>query len=229
MALQHITLSVIIPTLNEEELLPLLLRELHNRKSAETEIIVADGGSTDNTLDLIRDKADQIIHSNPGRAAQMNAGALCAKGKFLWFLHADSSISFEFEEVIEAALHKHSWGWFNIQLNHQKIIFRIVESMMNLRSRLTHIATGDQGVFVRKDIFTGIGFFPSIEIMEDIVLSKKLKNIGKPFISHAKIKTSVRRWKENGPLRTILKMWSLRLLFFFGATPSRLKIYYDKR
>ena len=101
--------------------------------------------------------------------------------------------------------------------------------MMNLRSRVTSIATGDQGIFVRKDVFLEIGFFPSIAIMEDIVFSKKLKRVGKPFISNARIKTSVRRWENNGPVRTILKMWALRLLFFLRAPPNWLKKQYDQR
>ena len=229
MPIEHITLSVIIPALNEEQLLPLLLNELHTKKSSKTEIIVVDGGSTDKTLEVIRYTADQIIHAKPGRAEQMNAGAVCAKGKLLWFLHADSSISFKFENIIEAALHDHSCGWFDMHLNHPKRIFRIIESMMNLRSRVTSIATGDQGIFVRKDVFLEIGFFPSIAIMEDIVFSKKLKRVGKPFISNARIKTSVRRWENNGPVRTILKMWALRLLFFLRAPPNWLKKQYDQR
>ncbi|MDC1312368.1 TIGR04283 family arsenosugar biosynthesis glycosyltransferase [Burkholderiales bacterium] len=226
---QKVSLSIIIPVRNEEKHLPILLSKLHSRKSNNTEIIVIDGYSEDNTLSVISHEKNCVIHSDPGRANQMNAGARCARGKYLWFLHADSMIDFDFESAISAALQTRKWGWFYIHLNNEKIIYRVIQSMMNFRSRITCIATGDQGIFIHKDLFIRHGLFPSIPLMEDVSFSKKMKALEKPFVCDLTIKTSTRRWEHNGPIRTIFKMWALRLLFFFGASPNWLNAQYNKK
>ena len=225
---QKVSLSVIIPVRNEEERLPILLTALHKQKSATTEIIVIDGCSDDNTLNVICHKKNHVLHSESGRAKQMNVGARYDRGNYLWFVHADSTIDLDFKTIIETALQNRNWGWFDVRLDNQKLIFRVIESMMNFRARVTRIATGDQGIFIRKDNFLEQGLFPSIALMEDVSFSKKLKAIGKPFVSNIRIKTSTRRWEHYGPIRTIFKMWSLRLLFFFGVSPDWLNDQYKK-
>ncbi|MBA4740860.1 MAG: glycosyltransferase, partial [Burkholderiales bacterium] len=138
---QKVSLSVIIPVRNEEERLPILLTALHKQKSATTEIIVIDGCSDDNTLNVICHKKNHVLHSESGRAKQMNVGARYARGNYLWFVHADSTIDFDFETIIETALQNRNWGWFDVRLDNQKLIFRVIESMMNFRARVTRIAT----------------------------------------------------------------------------------------
>ncbi len=224
-----ITLSIIIPTLNEETSLPRLLAQLQSKKSKTTEIIIIDGGSTDQTLSNSVDTADLVIKSRPGRAEQMNAGATRARGQCLWFLHADSKVEFDFETVINSSFDQHTWGWFDIRLDHHQKIFRLIEFMMNTRSRLTSVATGDQGLFVHKDVFIRSGCFPKIALMEDIALSKKLRRLSRPFVSRQRVRTSARYWIESGPIRTIVKMWILRLLFCLGVSPLWLaRVYYRK-
>ena len=224
-----ITLSIVIPTLNEETSLPRLLAQLHSKKSNTTEIIVVDGGSTDQTLTNIVETADLIIKSQPGRAEQMNAGAARAKGRCLWFLHADSKVDFDFETIITSSLGQHTWGWFDIRIDHRQKIFRMIEFMMNTRSRLTSVATGDQGLFMLKDIFVQSEGFPKIALMEDVAFAKKLRKLSKPFVSQHRVRTSARHWIENGPIQTIVKMWILRLLFCLKVSPVWLeKLYYKK-
>ena len=226
---KKISLSIIIPVRNEASHLPSLLNALQKRKSDNTEVIVVDGCSEDDTLNVICQKKNRILRSEPGRAQQMNTGARHAKGKYLWFLHADSKVDFDFESIIESGLKNKKWGWFNIRLSNTKIIFRVIESMMNYRSKITSVATGDQGIFIHKNIFIEQGLFPSIALMEDVKFSKKIRSSESPFISDTPLETSARRWEENGPIRTIFKMWTLRLLFFLGASPNWLDKQYNKK
>ena len=226
---KKISLSIIIPVRNEASHLPSLLNALQKRKSDNTEVIVVDGCSEDDTLNVICHKKNLILHSEPGRAQQMNTGARHAKGKYLWFLHADSKVDFDFESIIESGLKNKKWGWFNVRLSNTKIIFRVIELMMNYRSKITSVATGDQGIFIHKNIFIEQGLFPSIALMEDVKFSKKIRSSESPFISDTPLETSARRWEEDGPIRTILKMWTLRLLFFLGASPNWLNKQYNKK
>lgn len=156
---KKISLSIIIPVRNEASHLPSLLNALQKRKSDNTEVIVVDGCSEDDTLNVICHKKNRILHSEPGRAQQMNTGARHAKGKYVWFLHADSKVDFDFESIIESGLKNKKWGWFNVRLSNTKIIFRVIESMMNYRSKITSVATGDQGIFIHKNIFIEQGLF----------------------------------------------------------------------
>jgi len=226
---KKISLSIIIPVRNEASHLPSLLNALQKRKSDNTEVIVVDGCSEDDTLNVICQKKNRILHSEPGRAQQMNTGARHAKGKYLWFLHADSKVDFDFESIIESGLKNKKWGWFNVRLSNTKIIFRVIESMMNYRSKITSVATGDQGIFIHKNIFIEQGLFPSIALMEDVKFSKKIRSSESPFISDTPLETSARRWEEDGPIRTVFKMWTLRLLFFLGASPNWLNKQYNKK
>jgi rSAM/selenodomain-associated transferase 2 len=221
-------IAIILPVLNEEAHIAACLRALQPLRE-DGELIVADGGSRDRTAALAEPLADRVIVAPRGRAAQMNAGARQAGGEILWFLHADSLPPPGAAELIRAALadpNRH-WGRFDVRLSGRHPALRVVETLMNLRSRLTGIATGDQGIFVRRQTFERVGGYPAIALMEDIALSRLLKRQSRPACLRQCLRTSSRRWERDGIARTILLMWSLRLAWFLGADPDRLaRIYY---
>lgn len=218
-------LSIIIPTFNEAANIVTTLQRLQMWRELGHEVIVADGGSTDETCLLAETLADHVFVSpQKGRAAQMNAGAQCAAGEVVLFLHADTLMPIE---ALDSVLQGFSdpqkqWGRFDVRLSGSKTVFRVIEALMNWRSRMTGIATGDQGLFVRKNVFNKLGGFPDMPLMEDVALSARLKRISKPFCSPVKLATSSRRWERNGIWRTIFLMWYLRLSFFLGANPEQL-------
>ena len=218
-------ISIIVPVFNEENFLPEVINQLLSWCESEDEIIVSDGGSSDGTVNLC-DRV-RLVRTKKGRAIQMNEAAKCAKGDVFWFLHADVGISnISRSELLSEGSEKF-WGFFDIDLKDSYWIFRIIESCMNFRSRLTKIATGDKGIFLSRQVFEEIGGFPEIEIMEDIAISKKLK-LYPPYISSHRLQVSSRRWKKNGILRTVLLMWSLRLAWFFKVSASSLERIYTK-
>lgn len=222
-------LSVIIPVLNDALALQRLCAALKPVKNAQWEIIVVDGGSADDSVSVASEFAHRVLSSAAGRARQMQAGANAAKGDVLWFVHADSSISLNLlSEMLLHAKH-HRWGRCDVQLDGVHPMFRIIEWLMNSRSRITGICTGDQGIFIRRDVLVNIGGFADIPLMEDIDISKRLKKIASPFVLRAKLGASSRRWREHGIARTILLMWYIRLRFFLGASPESLhSVYYRK-
>ncbi len=154
----------------------------------------------------------------------MNAGAGAARGPVLLFLHADTRLPHDAERLITDGLSASGrvWGRFDVSIEGRHPLFPVISAMMNLRSRLTGIATGDQAIFVRRDAFAAIGGFPDIALMEDVEISRRLKRIGRPLCLRARVSTSGRRWEKRGVLRTILMMWRLRLAFFLGAAPEKL-------
>ena len=217
-------ISIIIPTLNESEHIESTLICLQPFRQQGHEVIVTDGGSQDTTVELARLGADKVIQTSPGRAQQMNVGASHATGDILWFIHADTQVSAQAAQQILKELdnkYKH-WGRFDIQLSGKHLLLRLIERLMNVRSRLTGIATGDQGIFVRRACFEAIGRFKPIPLMEDIEISRRLKKWSRPCCLHETIITSSRRWEENGVLRTILLMWRLRLAYALGVSPEKL-------
>jgi rSAM/selenodomain-associated transferase 2 len=225
-------LSFIIPVLNEAVFLSLYRESLLQLKADGHELIVVDGGSQDDGVDLARCFADRVIEAPRGRAVQMNSGAYLAQGDILVFLHADTFLpSGANSEIVSAvSTNHHLWGGFYVKLSGTQPIFRLIESLMNLRSRLTGILTGDQVFFVRRDIFYDIGGFKEIPLMEDIEISKRLKRQGPPAFIPVFAVTSSRKWEEQGIIRTMLKMWALRLAYFLGTNPKLLvKYYYGKR
>ncbi len=215
-------LSIIIPVLNEEETIRLSLTRLQPFRDQGAEIIVVDGGSIDQTVAKARELADCVIEAPRGRARQMNAGARPARGEQLLFLHADTVLPEGAPEKIVFGLREHFCGRFDVQFDSPLRVLPLVAFMMNLRSRWTGIATGDQAIFVQRRTFEEIGGFPEIALMEDVALSKSLKQLGPPLCLRSKVTTSGRRWEENGAIRTIVLMWSLRLTYFFRADPSDL-------
>jgi len=221
-------LSIIIPALNEEETIQSCLKRLQPLRGREAEVILVDGGSSDRTVALAHGLADAVINAPRGRALQMNAGARRASGETLLFLHADTILPIEAMEQIDTASNgpQFVWGRFDVQFDSPLRVLQLVAALMNLRSRYTGIATGDQAIFVQRAAFERIGGFPEIPIMEDIVLSRLLKGIAPPVCLRSKVTTSGRRWEQHGAIRTILLMWRLRLEYFFGADPSHLAIRY---
>lgn len=218
--------SIIIPTLNEATNIQTCLIALQPLRS-QAEIIIVDGGSLDNTIALATSYADKILLSEQGRARQMNHGVVHATGDILVFLHADTELPTNALSLIEQQLKpQQTWGRFDIQLKAESVMFKIIAFMMNWRSCLTGIATGDQAIFVRKTAFNTIGNYPEIALMEDIALSTALKKISSPLCLKAKVKSSARRWQQNGIYKTILLMWSLRLRYWLGADPQQLAELY---
>ena len=218
------TLSIVLPVLDEADNIGRALARLSDYRARNVEVIVADGGSRDRTADLARPLADRVLVVPRGRAKQMNAGAAAASGDILMFLHCDCVLPDDADRLVLDGLARSSaaWGRFDVRIDGHHPLLRVVAAMMNARSRLTGIATGDQAIFVRRDAFEQVGHFPDIPLMEDIALSKALKRISPPLCLRAQVATSGRRWEKNGVLRTIILMWRLRLAYFLGANPATL-------
>ncbi len=224
-------LSIILPALNEAGVIAQTLQSSQTLRAQGCEVIVVDGGSSDETESLALPLADRVLRSAPGRAHQMNLGAGTARAPILLFLHADTQLPEQASEIILHALSAQDrvWGRFDVRLSGSRKTFRLIEALMNLRSRLTGIATGDQAIFVLREAFFEVGCYPNIALMEDIALSAALKKIGPPITLRDRVITSSRRWETQGVWRTILRMWWLRLRNFLGADPARLAQTYDTR
>jgi rSAM/selenodomain-associated transferase 2 len=191
------------------------------------ELILTDGGSDDETLSLGRPLVDRALTGEPGRAAQMNRGAEAATGDLLWFVHIDTLLPPDAaRDLLLAAMGGSGWGHFDVCLSGRRPVFRIIERMMSLRSRLTGVVTGDQAMFVRRDLFEQVGGFPEIALMEDLAISKRLKAIARPVCLRSRVFTSSRRWERNGVWQTIGLMWLLRSAYFLGADPDWLARQY---
>jgi rSAM/selenodomain-associated transferase 2 len=226
-----VSLSIVMPVLNEEATLKTCLQTLQPLRQRGCELIVVDGGSNDSSSAVAEPLADQVLTAAKGRANQMNAGAQAARGDVIWFLHSDSTPPSPADQLIIAALQKTKrvWGRFDVKLSGKQPLLRLVAALMNARSRLTGIATGDQGIFVTRAAFNQVGGYPAIPLMEDIAISRALKKLSRPICLRQRMITSSRRWEQNGILKTILLMWSLRLAYFLGVDPKRLvRIYYGR-
>jgi rSAM/selenodomain-associated transferase 2 len=224
-------ISIIIPVLDEAPVLEQTLQALQVLRTRGHEVIVVDGGSRDTTLSVARNGADRVLMSGAGRALQMNAGADVARHELLLFLHADTQLPQDADELIAQALLPRAtrWGRFDIRLNAKRPVFRLIEQCINWRSALSGIATGDQAIFVERIYFERVGFYDRIPLMEDVSLSKKLLHFSRPARITTPVVTSARRWEREGVLRSIVLMWRLRTAFFFGADPERLVLHYYPR
>jgi rSAM/selenodomain-associated transferase 2 len=216
------SLSIIVPVLDESAGIDVALTALAPYRE-RAELIVVDGGSRDDTRLRARPLADCVLAAERGRAAQMNAGRMVARGDVLLFLHSDTRLPNEADALIlEGLAHSgRAWGRFDVRFDHRGLL-SLIAFMMNMRSRLTGIATGDQALFVTRAAFDSVGGFPSIALMEDVALSVRLKRVSRPLCIRARVTTSGRRWRKHGTLRTIFLMWRLRLAYFFGADPAQL-------
>jgi rSAM/selenodomain-associated transferase 2 len=222
-----VKISIIIPVLNEERNLSKTLAELQSFRCSGHEIIVVDGGSVDRSLELAHEMSDTVLVSNPGRALQMNSGAAVATGDVLLFLHADTVLPENAaQHMATCQTGKNFWGRFDVRLSSDRKIYRLIEFLMNWRSRLTSIATGDQAIFIGQKLFNKIGGFPEIALMEDIALSRSLKKISRPVCLQHKVITSSRRWEQKGVITTVVLMWKLRLYYYFGVSPEKLSRLY---
>jgi rSAM/selenodomain-associated transferase 2 len=218
-----VRLSVVIPCLDEAAGIVATLDALRPLRERGHEVIVVDAGD-DGTGTLARPRADQVLRAPRGRAVQMNRGAEAATGNVLLFLHADTRLPASADQAIAEGLAstRRAWGRFDVRLSGRRPSLRVIETLMSWRSRLTGIATGDQGIFVTRERFRAVGGYPEIRLMEDIALSRALKRLGPPVCLRERVTTSSRRWERNGVVRTVLLMWWLRLRFFLGADAADL-------
>lgn len=221
-------LSIVMPCLNEAAGIVSALEQLQPLRRRGAEVIVVDGGSSDGSAALAAPLADRVLTAARGRASQMNAGAAGAHGDLLLFLHADCTLPADADRLAAGGLAASGkrWGCFDVRLTGAHPLLKVIAFMMNWRSRLTGIATGDQGIFVTRGLFAAVGGFPEIALMEDVALSKLLKSHAAPLRLREPIIASGRRWEQCGVLRTILLMWQLRLAYFLGAAPADLAVRY---
>jgi len=219
-------ISVILPVLNEEHVIASTLQALLSLMPYE--IIVVDGGSTDGTRAVCDQFGVRVLTSEPGRARQMNCGARDATGDVLLFLHADTTLPASALRDISAAMRDPDCpaGRFDVEIEGAHWMLKIIARLINYRSRITKIATGDQALFVRRSVFEKIGRFPDIPLMEDIALCRTLKRLGPMACLSSRVITSGRRWEKDGVWRTIIKMWTLKVCYLAGVSPRWLKQYY---
>jgi rSAM/selenodomain-associated transferase 2 len=222
-------LSVVIPVRNEAQALPRLLDDLAVLRALGAELIVVDGGSSDGTCELALGRVDRLLRTAPGRALQMNAGAAVAQGDYLWFVHADTRIGAEaLHSLLKVLDERPLWGRFDVRLSGPGLALSVIGGMISLRSRLTGIASGDQGVFVARERFEALGGYAPIPLMEDLHLCRRLKALARPRCLRPALLTSSRRWEQHGIWRTVLLMWALRLAYYCGASPEKLARHYRR-
>jgi rSAM/selenodomain-associated transferase 2 len=216
-------LSIVMPTLNEAVGIEATLHALQPLRARGVEVVLADGGSSDGTAERAAQGVDTVVASPRGRALQMNAGAAAARSDALLFLHADTRLPPLADlHVLQALATGACWGRFDVRIEGRPWMLRVVGALMNLRSRCSGIATGDQAIFVTRAAFERVGGFPAQPLMEDIEISRRLKRLGRPACLRACVHTSGRRWEQRGVWRTIVLMWRLRWRYWRGESPARL-------
>ncbi len=221
-------LSIIVPMLNEAPALPDLLEHLLPLRRGGVEVILVDGGSEDGSATIASCAGFEVVRAERGRARQMNAGAAAARSDALLFLHADTRLPNGAIQLIDAALAdgRHVWGRFDVAFDLRTWTMDATAFLMNRRSRLTGIATGDQALFMTRAAFDAVGGFPDQPLMEDVEITSRLRRRSRPACIRRPVLTSARRWQSRGPWRTILLMWRLRLAYWLGASPADLARQY---
>jgi len=221
-------LSIIIPARNEAGQIVASLQGLQALRRRGHELMLVDGGSNDATRQLAEPLVDRLLSAPAGRASQLAAGVAAASHPLLWLLHADSRVPPDADRLIQQALSRgrSDWGRFDVRLSGRHPLLRLVERLMNWRSWLTGICTGDQGIFVTRARLDAVGGIPRLPLMEDVALSRRLKRGGRPCCVRTPLVTSSRRWEQRGVLRTIVLMWYLRAAYALGADPARLARLY---
>ena len=202
------------------------------RGASDAEIVVVDGGSIDASVAIARPLCDTLIDATRGRALQMNAGACASHGDVLVFVHADTIVPSTFAADIASALSDPTvvGGRFDVKLDDNALPYRIIGAMISIRSRISRTGTGDQAIFVRRDVFDRLGGFPELELCEDLEFSRRLKRAGRVACLRARVTTSARRWSRDGVVRTVIRMWLIRAMYLMGVPPARLKrMYSDSR
>jgi rSAM/selenodomain-associated transferase 2 len=224
-------ISIIIPVFNEAQALQEHLPLLQRLREFGHELIVVDGSEDAASAERSRPWVDLWLACEPGRAKQMNRGAASATGDILLFLHIDTRLPEEALARLQQGFESLStlWGRFDLTLSGEHPAFRVIECMINLRSRISGVATGDQAIFVRKSLFTTIGGYPNIPLMEDVAISKRLRRLAPPLCLRSKVITSSRRWEQRGIARTVVLMWWIRLLYFVGVAPQTLHSMYVRK
>jgi rSAM/selenodomain-associated transferase 2 len=219
-------LSIVIPALNEAAGIEATLQALQPLRLRGVELVLADGGSSDSTPTLAQTWVDAVVDAPRGRALQMNAGAARARASVLLFLHADTRLPPLADVLVLQAVQRSDkgacWGRFDVRIEGRPWMLRVVAVLMNLRSRASGIATGDQAIFITREAFERVGGFPEQALMEDIEISRRLKRLGRPACLRARVCTSGRRWEQRGVWRTIVLMWRLRWRYWRGESPARL-------
>ncbi len=239
------TVSIIIPVFNEADNLPLLFDNINKLNPNPQQVILVDGGSNDDSIAIIQSFINELMLNNDrkidwrmtgskaGRALQMNTGAALATSEVLLFLHADTQLPMNAIESVSEAMKRAEWGRFDVQIASRQPTLRLVSQMINWRSRLSGIATGDQAIFISQSLFERIGNYPNQALMEDIELckqlkGKQLKGMAKPACLKSKVITSARRWQQHGTWRTIILMWHLRFDYWRGVSADNIKARYYK-
>ena len=222
------SVAFVIPVLNEAVGVAAVLETLKQRYPGAS-ICVVDGGSTDDTVKQVLRCDTQLLLGQAGRSSQMNLGGFACAADYLVFLHADTVPGCSWQELQDVLATRPEWGFCRIQLSGSNLSFRVIEWFMNYRSMLTRVATGDQMLFVRSDVFTSLEGFAALPLMEDIELSKRLRKRSTPAIVSTPALTSSRRWEQAGVVRTVLTMWAMRLAYVCGTSPEALARYYRGR
>jgi rSAM/selenodomain-associated transferase 2 len=225
-------LAIIVPALDEAARIADALTALAPLRARGARVIVVDGGSRDATAALAAPLADAVIAAPRGRARQMNAGAAQARdADVLLFLHADTALPVDADGAIAAALAGGArWGRFDVTIAGRSPWLALIGAAMNLRSRVTGIATGDQAIFVERTLFDALGGYAELPLMEDIDFSRRARAVERPAALRARVVTSGRRWDERGVWRTVWQMWALRWRYARGADPLTLaREYRDVR